>query len=344
MPVTAPVRCRARRRPARLRRPERLLGRRAVPSGGRRQRHRRRLPVQDHQHRHRRARCCASSATSRSELERARPRPTRSSGRTTTPAPRSPPRCWPGKIDIGSMGDYPLLINGSARRHRRRRHSMVAVTGYNLHGALNGVVVAPDSDVETARATSRAAASPPASARPGTAPSSRRSRRPGIDPDDDVSVENQDPPRRRLRAPGRLGRRGRRSSWPGRGCSPSATTPGWSTTAASWSCPTLHGTVVRNEFAAEHGRGRRRLPHRPRSTPPSYLHENPLEAAEIVAEETGLPGRGRLPLQRPQRRLHLRHHDQARAGRGPRARRPVPEVDRRARPTRSTSTRSSTTR
>src|SRR5262249_23863777 len=52
-----------------------------------------------------------------------------------------------GKIDIGSMGDYPLLINGSRAQAQGRDAAteLVSVTGYNLRGALNGVVVAPDS-------------------------------------------------------------------------------------------------------------------------------------------------------------------------------------------------------
>ncbi|MGH3335866.1 MAG: hypothetical protein ACRDOZ_08605, partial [Nocardioides sp.] len=54
-----------------------------------------------------------------------------------------------GKIDIGSMGDYPLLINGSRAGTGEGGDSMVAVTGYNLEGALNGVVAGGDSDVET---------------------------------------------------------------------------------------------------------------------------------------------------------------------------------------------------
>ncbi len=50
------------------------------------------------------------------------------------------------KIDIGSMGDYPLLINGSKTQSNERAHTeLVSVTGYNPKGALNMVVVAPDS-------------------------------------------------------------------------------------------------------------------------------------------------------------------------------------------------------
>jgi NitT/TauT family transport system substrate-binding protein len=50
------------------------------------------------------------------------------------------------KIDIGSMGDYPMLINGSkTQANPLARTEMVSVTGYNPEGALNMVVVAPNS-------------------------------------------------------------------------------------------------------------------------------------------------------------------------------------------------------
>ena len=62
-----------------------------------------------------------------------------------------------------------------------------------------------------------------------------------------------------------------------------------------------------------------------------FLNENPLEAAEIVAEGSGLPAGGRLPLQRPRRHRQLRHHAQAVADRGAQGDVPVPEVDRRLR-------------
>ena len=44
------------------------------------------------------------------------------------------------KIDIGSMGDYPMLINGSkTQANARARTEIVSVTGYNPTGALNMV-------------------------------------------------------------------------------------------------------------------------------------------------------------------------------------------------------------
>src|SRR6185503_5758484 len=53
------------------------------------------------------------------------------------------------KIDIGSMGDYPMLINGSKTQANERANTeIVSVTGYNPKGALNMVVVAPNSPAQ----------------------------------------------------------------------------------------------------------------------------------------------------------------------------------------------------
>ena len=72
------------------------------------------------------------------------------------------------KIDIGSMGDYPLLINGSkTQAGERAKTELVSVTGYNAKGALNMVVVPPNSadwPICAARRC-RPASAPPATAR-----------------------------------------------------------------------------------------------------------------------------------------------------------------------------------
>lgn len=53
-------------------------------------------------------------------------------------------------VDIGSMGDYPLLTNGSKTlEYSDAATEMVATTGYNLRGSLNQVVVPTDSDART---------------------------------------------------------------------------------------------------------------------------------------------------------------------------------------------------
>jgi NitT/TauT family transport system substrate-binding protein len=54
------------------------------------------------------------------------------------------------KVDIGSMGDYPTLVNGSkTSQYADAKSEMVAVTGYNLRGSLNQVVVPTGSTAKT---------------------------------------------------------------------------------------------------------------------------------------------------------------------------------------------------
>ncbi|WP_228838720.1 ABC transporter substrate-binding protein [Nocardia amamiensis] len=51
-----------------------------------------------------------------------------------------------GQVDIGSMGDAPILVNGSkTREHPDVKTELISVTGYNLRGSLNQVVVPRDS-------------------------------------------------------------------------------------------------------------------------------------------------------------------------------------------------------
>src|SRR2546429_5711706 len=51
-----------------------------------------------------------------------------------------------GKFDIGVMGDYPLLVNGARFQETKSLRSLlVAMTGYNLHGSGNAVVVPTSS-------------------------------------------------------------------------------------------------------------------------------------------------------------------------------------------------------
>ncbi|OBB57076.1 ABC transporter substrate-binding protein [Mycobacterium sp. 852013-51886_SCH5428379] len=53
-------------------------------------------------------------------------------------------------VDIGSMGDYPLLTNGSkTRKYADAETEMIATTGYSLRGSLNQVVVPLSSDART---------------------------------------------------------------------------------------------------------------------------------------------------------------------------------------------------
>lgn len=190
-----------------------------------------------------------------------------------------------GKIDIGSMGDYPLLINGSRAGTGDDGTSMVAVTGYNPHGALNGVVVAADSKVRTLEDLAGGEVSASVgSAGHGTFVQAVE--RAGLDADA-IKVENQDP------AVGASSLQGgsvdavsQFVAWPG--------LLAWRDDArlvydgGRLDLPTLHGTVVRNEFKGEHPEiVQAFLEAQEEAT--QYLHEHPVEAAEVVAEATGLP-------------------------------------------------------
>lgn len=53
-------------------------------------------------------------------------------------------------VDIGSMGDYPLLVNGSkTKKYSDAETELIALTGYSLRGSLNQVVIPTRSPVRT---------------------------------------------------------------------------------------------------------------------------------------------------------------------------------------------------
>lgn len=53
-------------------------------------------------------------------------------------------------VDIGSMGDYPLLANGSkTKKYSDAETELIAITGYSLRGSLNQVVIPTGSPVRT---------------------------------------------------------------------------------------------------------------------------------------------------------------------------------------------------
>lgn len=53
-----------------------------------------------------------------------------------------------GKLAIGVMGDYPLVVNGAKfQQLRKERSLMISFTSYNLDGAGNGIVVPKSSNI-----------------------------------------------------------------------------------------------------------------------------------------------------------------------------------------------------
>lgn len=55
-----------------------------------------------------------------------------------------------GKLDFGVMGDYPLIVNGAKFQETGKQETrFIAITGYNLRGTGNGIVVPIDSDAQS---------------------------------------------------------------------------------------------------------------------------------------------------------------------------------------------------
>jgi NitT/TauT family transport system substrate-binding protein len=190
-----------------------------------------------------------------------------------------------GKIDIGSMGDYPMLINGSQAGTDEDGTEMVSVTGYNSRGALNGVVVAADSDVQRlAELKGHSISASVGSAGHGTLVQALD--RLGIGPGG-VSIENQDPSvgASALQG-GSVDAVSQFVAWPGLLAYRDGARLIYD--GGELGVPTLHGVVTRREFSAEQPQVLQAfLAAQIDAT--SYLHEHPLQASEQVAEATGLP-------------------------------------------------------
>ncbi|BCJ46907.1 putative nitrate ABC transporter, periplasmic protein [Actinoplanes ianthinogenes] len=192
-----------------------------------------------------------------------------------------------GKIDIGSMGDYPLLINGSrGQQSEQTRTKMIAVTGYNLHGALNTVVVAPGSPIKSlAQLRGKTVSTSAGSAAHGLLVQALR--KAGVDPEKDLKVENQQPPigASALQS-GNVAALSQFVAWPGllvkRGEAEVLYDGG------ELNVPTLHGTVVRQQYATDHPDVVKAFLQAQQDAT-DFLWKQPLKAAEIVAEQTGLP-------------------------------------------------------
>ncbi len=55
-----------------------------------------------------------------------------------------------GKLEFGVMGDYPLIVNGAKFQETGKQQTrFIAVTGYNLKGTGNGIVVPYDSPAQS---------------------------------------------------------------------------------------------------------------------------------------------------------------------------------------------------
>jgi NitT/TauT family transport system substrate-binding protein len=192
-----------------------------------------------------------------------------------------------GKIDIGSMGDYPLLINAArGQQNAATRTKLVAVTGYNVRGALNSVVVAPNSPVHTlADLRGKTVSTSVGSAGHGLLV--QAARRAGLNPVTDFKTENQQPPvgASALRSGAVVGL-SQFVAWPGLLVYSGQARMLYD--GGALGVPTLHGVVVREKFATERADVVSAFL-RAQGDATTYLHERPLAAATEVAQATGLP-------------------------------------------------------
>lgn len=187
------------------------------------------------------------------------------------------------KIDIGSMGDYPMLVNGvRTLGNEQARTEIVSVTGYHPAGALNMVVVAPDSRADTLADLAGAKVSASVgSAGHGTLLRALAGTGTGVE------VLNQQPQvgASSLES-GQVQGLSQFVAWPGLLVYQDRARLLYD--GAELNHPTLHGVVVRRGYAREHPEVLEAFL-QAQLDATDFLNRKPLEAARIVAEGSGLP-------------------------------------------------------
>ncbi|MFI0960841.1 ABC transporter substrate-binding protein [Streptomyces sp. NPDC021080] len=191
-----------------------------------------------------------------------------------------------GKIDIGSMGDFPLLINAARGRQLGRPTRLVSVTGYNLRGGLNTIVTAPGSGIGSlADLKGRKVSTSIGSAADGTLV--RALRRAGIDPDQGIEKLNQQPAvGASALSAGSVDALSQFVAWPGLLAYQGKAKALYD--GAELDLPTFHGVTAREDFAEKRPAVLEAFL-RAQAKTTDYLDAHPVSAAEKVAEATGLP-------------------------------------------------------
>ncbi|MEU9135296.1 ABC transporter substrate-binding protein [Streptomyces sp. NPDC048404] len=191
-----------------------------------------------------------------------------------------------GKIDIGSMGDFPLLINAARGRQLNRPTRLVSVTGYNLRGGLNTIVTAPDSKIGSlAGLKGKKVSTSIGSAADGTLV--RALQRAGIDPDKGIQKLNQQPAvGASALSAGSADALSQFVAWPGLLAYQGKAKALYD--GAELNLPTFHGVTAREDFAQKRPAVLGAFL-RAQAEATDYLHAHPVSAAEKVAEATGLP-------------------------------------------------------
>lgn len=188
------------------------------------------------------------------------------------------------KIDIGSMGDYPMLINGSkTQANDRARTELVSATGYSATGSLNMVVVSPDSPAKgLGDLTGQKVSASVGSAGHGTLV--RALAKAGVT---GVEVVNQQP---QIGASalesGQVKALSQFVAWPGLLVFQNKARLLYD--GAELKYPTWHGVVVRRAYASAHPEVLDAFL-QAQLDATDFLNSKPLEAARIVAQSSGLP-------------------------------------------------------
>jgi NitT/TauT family transport system substrate-binding protein len=191
-----------------------------------------------------------------------------------------------GDIDIGSMGDYPMLINGSkTAAFDDARTELIGATGYSLSGALNAIVV-PESSSLTSVGDLDGTTVSASEGSAGHGMLLRALDQAGVDASN-VTVANQDPPvGASALESGDVDAMSQFVAWPGLLVYQGDANLLFD--GADVDFPTWHGIVARAEFTSDHPEVTKAFLQSVIDAT-HYLHKHPLEAAETVAKDSGLP-------------------------------------------------------
>ncbi|MGW1988339.1 ABC transporter substrate-binding protein [Streptomyces collinus] len=191
-----------------------------------------------------------------------------------------------GKIDIGSMGDFPLLINAARGKQLGKPTRLVSVTGYNLKGGLNTVVVAPDSRLTSLSGLKgKKVSTSVGSAADGTLV--RALQRAGIDPETGIQKLNQQPAvGASALSAGSADALSQFVAWPGLLAYQGKAKALYD--GAQLNLPTFHGVTARADFAERRPAVLEAFL-KAQAEATDYLDARPVDAAEKVAGATGLP-------------------------------------------------------
>ncbi|MFG2790488.1 ABC transporter substrate-binding protein [Streptomyces sp. NPDC048419] len=191
-----------------------------------------------------------------------------------------------GKIDIGSMGDFPLLINAARGKQLGKPTHLVSVTGYNPRGGLNTIVTSPGSKLSSLTGLKgKKVSTSVGSAADGTLV--RALQRAGIDPDKGIEKLNQQPAvGASALSAGSADALSQFVAWPGLLAYQGKAKALYD--GAQLNLPTFHGVTAREDFAKQRPAVLEAFL-KAQAEATEYLDAHPVAAAEKVAKATGLP-------------------------------------------------------